>query len=183
MELSCPSMSACVRQVSLFRDYTKPRMLRHRLGDALATFEAGGQELIGIRPVGRRTRRTAGLPPSAARLEQHPVRLPLGVVHLPNLTRGPVGVLDPAGQADRMVTVAGLSDQLHPALIALAGAVHDLAEDAGQQFAHDNRVGHAAPSGAGIGGTTRSPGACSASRAAGSARRPVLARTMAATWW
>ena len=47
-----------------------------------------------------------------------------------------VGVLDPAGQADRVVAVAGLGDQLGPAVIAVAGPVHDLPEDAGQQLAH-----------------------------------------------
>ena len=46
-----------------------------------------------------------------------------------------------------------------------------------------NRSGHAASPGAGIPGTTRSPGACSASSSAGSARSPLVARMMAATWW
>jgi hypothetical protein len=51
-------------------------------------------------------------------------------------------VLDPAGQADRVVAVAGLSDQLSPAVIAMAGPVDDLAEHAGQQLAHPDRLAH-----------------------------------------
>jgi hypothetical protein len=43
------------------------------------------------------------------------------VVHGADLTGLPVGVVDPAGQADRVVAVAGLSDQLGPPLIAVAG--------------------------------------------------------------
>jgi hypothetical protein len=92
-------------------------------------------------------------------------------------------VLDAAGQADGVMAVAGLGDQLGPPLVAVTGAVDDLGEDAGEQLAHANRVGHAAPSGAGIGGTTRSPGACSASSPAGSHRSLLVAWMMAATWW
>ena len=62
--------------------HEQPRMLADRLGDALAALEPGGQELVGVGPVGGRTRRAAGLPAGAARLEQHPVRLPLAVVDL-----------------------------------------------------------------------------------------------------
>jgi hypothetical protein len=76
-------------------------MLADRLGDALAAFEAGGQELVGVGPVDGGTGWAAGLPAGAAGLEQHPVWLPLGVVDLPDLPGLPVGVLDPAGQADR----------------------------------------------------------------------------------
>jgi hypothetical protein len=43
-----------------------------------------------------------------------------------------------------MVTVAGLGDQLHPAVIALAGPIHHLTEDTVQQLAHANRPRHAA---------------------------------------
>jgi hypothetical protein len=52
-------------------------------------------------------------------------------------------VVDPAGQADRVVAVAGLGDQLHPAVIAGPGPVHDLAEDPWQQLTHAGRVAHA----------------------------------------
>jgi hypothetical protein len=55
--------------------HEQPRMLSYRLGDALAALEPGGQELVGVGPVGGRTRRAAGLPPGAAGFEQHPVRL------------------------------------------------------------------------------------------------------------
>ena len=51
-----------------------------------------------------------------------------------------------------MVAVAGLGDQLGPAVIAVAGPVHDLPEDAGEQLAHPDRLGHATSPGAGIGG-------------------------------
>jgi hypothetical protein len=158
-------------------------MLRDRLGDALAALEPSGQELVGVSPVGGRTRWAARLPAGAARLEQHPVRLPVRVIDSADLAGYPVGVLDPAGQPDRVVAVAGLSDQLGPAVIAVAGPLDDLAEDAGQQLAHPYRLGHATSPGAGISGTIRSPGACSASSSAGSRRRPEVARMMAATWW
>jgi hypothetical protein len=159
------------------------RMGGHRLGDALAALEPRGEELVGVGAVGGRTRWAAGLAAGAARLQEHPVRLPVGVVDGADLAALAVGLVDAAGQADRVVAVAGLGDQLRPPLIARAGPVHQLPEDAGEQLAHANRVGHAASPGAGIGGTTRSPGACSASSAAGSARSPVVARTMAATCW
>ena len=160
----------------------QPRMLADAVRDALATLQPSRQELVGVRSIGGRTRRAPRLPAGAARLQQHPIRLPLAVVDGADLARGPVGLLDPAGQADGVVAVAGLRDQLHPALIALAGPVDDLAEDAGEQLAHANRVGHAAPSGAGS-GTTRRLGAWSASSAAGSRWSPLVAWMMAATWW
>src|SRR5215211_8805408 len=105
-------------------------MAGHGLGNTLAALKAGGEQLRGVGPIGGRTRRAPGLSAGAARLEQHPVRLLLGVVHRPDLTGPPVGVLDAAGEADRVVAVAGLGDQLHPAVKALAGPVHDLAQDA-----------------------------------------------------
>jgi hypothetical protein len=45
-----------------------------------------------------------------------------------------------------VVAVAGLSDQLGPAVIVLAGPVHDLTEDAGEQLTHPGRVAHAGSS-------------------------------------
>ena len=81
-----------------------------------------------------------------------------------------------------MGAVAGRHDLLGPPRIAVPGPVHDYGEDAGEQLAHPNRGGHAAPSGADMSGTTRSPGAWSASNAAGGTRSPALARMMAATW-
>ena len=161
--------------------HEQPGMGRHRLGDALAALEAGGQELVGVGPIGGRTRRAPGLPASAARLEQHPIRLPLAVVDGTDLPGGPVGVLDPAGEADRVVAVAGLGDQLGPPRIAVAGPLDDLPEHAREQLAHPGRLGHATSPGAGIDGTTRRPGACSASSPAGSARSPAVARMTAAT--
>jgi hypothetical protein len=41
-----------------------------------------------------------------------------------------------------MVAVASLRDQLHPAVIASPGPVHDLTEDPRQQLTHAGRVGH-----------------------------------------
>src|SRR5215207_1117048 len=158
-------------------------MLADRLRHALATAQARGEPLVGVGPVGGGAVGAAGRPTGAARLEQHPVRLSLGVIDGADLAGGPVGVLDPAGEADGVVAVAGLGDQLSPPLVAVTGSVDDLGEDAGEQLTHANRVGHAAPSGAGIGGRTRSPGACWASSPAGSARSPAVARMMAATWW
>ena len=57
--------------------HEQPRMLRDAVGDALAALETGGEELVGVGPVGGRTRGAAGLAAGAAGLEQHPVRLPL----------------------------------------------------------------------------------------------------------
>jgi hypothetical protein len=107
--------------------YKQPWMLADRLGDALATLEPGGQELVGVGPVGGRTRRAARLSPGAARLEQDPIRLPVAVVDLPNLAGAPVGVVD------------------------AAGALHDLLEDLGQQLADLDRLsGHRPPPSGGI---------------------------------
>jgi hypothetical protein len=65
--------------------HEQPRMLADRVGHALAALEPGGEELVGIGPVGRGAGRAAGLAAGAARLEQHPVRLPLRVVNGPDL--------------------------------------------------------------------------------------------------
>ena len=139
--------------------HEQPRMGGHRLGDTLTALQPSGQELVGVGPVGGRTRRAPGLPAGAAGLQQHPVRLPLRVIDLPDLAGSPVGLLDPAGQADRVMAVAGLGNQLGPAVIACSGPVHDLAENAGEQLAHVNRLRHAASPGSGVGVTTRRPGA------------------------
>src|SRR4029453_5951749 len=96
-------------------------MPSNRLRHALAAPEPGGKELVGVSPVGGRTRRAAGLPPGAASLEQHSVRLPLRVVPPPDLASRPVGLLNPSGQADRVVAVAALRNQLHPAVITGPG--------------------------------------------------------------
>jgi hypothetical protein len=105
------------------------------------------------------------------------------VIDLADLTSLAVRVLDPSGQPDGVMAVAGLSDQLGPPRIVVAGPVHDLAQDARDQLPDTNRLGHATSPGAGIGGTARSPGACSANSTTGSARSPAVARMMAATWW
>jgi hypothetical protein len=76
--------------------HEEPRMRGDRLGHALTTLEPSGEELVGISSVGGRTRRAPGLPAGAASLEQHPVRLSLCVVHLPDLAALAVGLLDPA---------------------------------------------------------------------------------------
>jgi hypothetical protein len=115
----------------------------HCLGDTLAALEAGGQELVGIGLVGGRTRRAAGLPPGAAGLEQHPIRLPPGVVDLPDFAGLAVGVLNAASQADRVVAVASLRDQLGPAVIAVPGPVHDLRQHPREHVADAGRLGHA----------------------------------------
>ena len=44
------------------------------------------------------------------------------VVDLTDLAGGGVGLLDPTGQANRVVAVASLSHQLRPPLVAVAGA-------------------------------------------------------------
>jgi hypothetical protein len=158
-------------------------MAVHLLGDALAAAQPGGEELEAVGLVGRRTRGAHRRPPVAAGLEEGGIRLAVGRIDGADLARLRVGMLDPAAQPHRMGAVAGGRDLLGPPRIAVPGPVHDFGQDAGEQLAHANRVGHAAPSGAGMSGTTRSPGAWLASNAAGSALSPAVARTMAATWW
>jgi hypothetical protein len=119
-------------------------MLVDRLGDALAALEPGGEQLVGIGPVGGRTGGTARLSAGAARLQQHPVRLPLRVVDLADFAGLAVGVLDPAGQADRVVAVARLGDELDPPGIAVPGPVHNLGQDSRQDLTHAGRLAHAA---------------------------------------
>ncbi len=106
--------------------HEQPRMVGHGVGDALAALQPGREELVGVGPVGGGTGQAAGFPAGAAGLQQHPIRFPVAVVDGADLAGLAVGLVDPAGQADRVVAVAGLSDQLHPAVIALAGPVHDL---------------------------------------------------------
>ena len=92
-------------------------------------------------------------------------------------------MVDPAGEADRVVAVAGLSDQLGPPLIAVTGPVDQLAKHTGEQLPHPGRLGHATSPGSDVSSTTRSPGAWAASSPAASRRSPLVARMMAATWW
>ena len=73
--------------------HKQPRMGGHAFRDALAALEPGGEELVGIGPIGGGTGRAAGLPAGAAGLEQHPVWLPLRVIGGADLAGGPVGVL------------------------------------------------------------------------------------------
>jgi hypothetical protein len=146
----------------------QPRMPSYALGDALAALEPGGEELVGIGSVGGRTGRAAGLSAGAARLQQHPVRLPVGVVDLPDLARGPVGVLDPTGEADGVVAVAGLSDQLSPPLVPLASPCDDLPEHAREQLPNACRLDHADSSSTSRSGVVAgrvAPRRCSARRA------------------
>jgi hypothetical protein len=89
-------------------------------------------------------------------------------------------VLDATSEADRVVAVAGLGDQLGPPVIAVAGPLDHLPQDTGEQLPHSGRLVHATSPGF---GTTRSPGARSANSTAGSTHNPAVARMMAATWW
>ena len=114
----------------------------HCLGDTLAPSQPSGQELEAVALVGRRAGGAHRRPPVAARLEQSGIRLPLGRVHGADRSRESVGVLDSATQPHRMGAVAGGRDLLSPPLIAVPGPVHDFGEDAGEQLAHANRVGH-----------------------------------------
>ena len=163
--------------------HEQPRMPADRLGDALAALEPGGEELVGVGPVGGRTRRAAGLPAGAARLEQHPVRLPLRVVDLcgPRRSGGrPARPGRPGGSG------GGSSRPGRPA----RPTAHSRGRPGPRP--RPGRPGSSSPTRAGsvmppplapASGTTRSPGACSASSPAGSARSPAVARMTAATWW
>jgi hypothetical protein len=162
--------------------HEQPRMLVDRLGDALAPLEPGGKQLVGISPVGGRTRRAARLPAGAASFEQHPVRLPLRVVDLPDFAGRLIGVVNPADQADRVMAVASLGHELSPPVIVVPGPLDDLGQDPGQDLAHPGRLAHAAsplPSAR----RSRDTSGTGASRSPGSWRSPAVARMMAATWW
>jgi hypothetical protein len=161
--------------------HEQPGMAGHRLADTLAAPQTSGEEVELVGLVGRRAGRTNRGPPIAAGLEQRGVRLPVGRVDGADLTRPRVGLVDPAAQAHRVGAVAGGRDLLGPAVIAAAGAVDDLLKDAWQQLPDRHGLGHATSPGAGISGTTRSPGACPASSPAGSARSAAVARMRAAT--
>jgi hypothetical protein len=127
--------------------HEQPRMRRHRFGDALAAPQPSGKKLVGVGAVDSGAGGAARLAAGATGLQQHPIRLAVGVVGGAQLAGCPVGVLDPAGQADGVVAVAGLGHQLGPAVVAVAGALDDLLEDLGQQLAHAGRLGHVPPSG------------------------------------
>jgi hypothetical protein len=105
-------------------------MTGDRLGDALAAPKPGGQqvELVGL--VGRRAGGADRGPAVAAGFEEGGVRLPASVIDRADLAALRVGVLDGAPQPHRVDAVAGLGDQLHPAVIAGAGPVDDLLKDA-----------------------------------------------------
>src|SRR4029453_18318888 len=163
--------------------HEQPWMGGHSVGDALAAPQPGGQELVAVGLVGRRAGGTHRHPSVAAGFQEGGVRLPVGRVNRADFARGSVGVLDPAAQPHRAGAVAGGRHLLGPAVIAGAGTVDHLLQDAREQLAQPDRPGHAASPGAGMSGTTRSPGACPANSSAGSARSPVVARMMAATWW
>jgi hypothetical protein len=124
--------------------HEQPRMLVDRLGDALAALQPGGEQLIGIGPVGGRTRGTARLPAGATRLQQHAVRLPAAVIDLADLTSLAVRLLDPPDEADRVMAVAGLGHELGPPVIAVPGPLHNLGQHPRQDLTHPDRLAHAA---------------------------------------
>jgi hypothetical protein len=127
--------------------HEQPRMLVDRLGHALAALEPSGEQLVGIHAIGGRTRGAAGLAAGAAGLQQHPVRLPPRVIDGADLPGLVVGLVDSASKADGVVAVAGLSDELGPPRIAVAGPLHDLPEHPRQHLTHPHRPGHEPPSG------------------------------------
>src|SRR5436309_8340143 len=57
----------------------------------------------------------------------------------------PVGLLDPPGQPDRVMAVAGLGDQLHPAVIVRTGPSDGLSHHLRQDLTDVNRLGHVGP--------------------------------------
>ena len=134
--------------------HEQPRMLTDAVRDALAPLKAGGEQLVGVGSIGGCAGWALGLAAGAARLKEHSVRLSLGVIDRADFAGRAVGVLDPAGQADGVVAVAGLGDQLGPPVVAVPGAVHDLGQHPWEHVAHAGRVGHAGSS-----STSRSVGA------------------------
>ena len=72
----------------------QPRMPGHRLRDALAAAQAGGQELEAVGLVGGRAGGAHRHPPVPAGLQEGGVRLPVGRVDRADLTGQRVGVLD-----------------------------------------------------------------------------------------
>jgi len=77
------------------------RVLRHRVRHALATTQAGGNELVGIGPVGLRTARTDRRAAIAAAFQQRLIRLQLRRVDRKALTGLAVHGVDAAPQPDR----------------------------------------------------------------------------------
>ena len=137
--------------------HEQPRMRRHRLGDALAALEAGGQELVGIGPVGGRTRRAAGLPAGAARLEQHPIRLPLAVVDGADLAGLPGRRARPGRPGGSGGGSSRPGRPARPTGHSRGRPAPRPRQDAGEQLAHPGRLAHAASPGAGIGGHDPQP--------------------------
>jgi len=112
------------------------------LGQALAASEAGGQELEAVGLVGGRAGGADRHPAVAAALEEGGVRLPVSRIHTTDLTSLRVGLLDLTAQAYRVSAVAGLSDLLHPAVIARTGPSDGLGHHLRQDLTDPNRLGH-----------------------------------------
>jgi hypothetical protein len=108
----------------------QPGMAGDAVGDALAAFQAGTDELVGVGPVGGGAGGAARLAPVPAGGQQDRVGLVGGVVDLADLAGGPVDVHGAAGQADRVSAVAGGGDLLLPAAeLRPGGAGHQVLGD------------------------------------------------------
>ena len=153
--------------------HEQPGMPGYRVGDALATSEAGGQELELVGLIGRRAGGTDRHPPIATRLQEGGVRLPVGVVDRADLTGPWVGVVDPATQPNRMGAVAGRGDLFHPAVIAGTGPSDGLGHHLRQQLADQDGFAHPVPSSSRSVGTSVLvvPRRCSARRASSASSR------------
>jgi hypothetical protein len=97
----------------------QPRMPADGLGDAFAASQAPLEELVGVGPVDLGTGWAAGRPAGAARLEQHPVRLPGRVDHRGGFPAGAVDVVDATDQPDRALAVAGGPDLPLPLCVVI----------------------------------------------------------------
>jgi hypothetical protein len=96
------------------KGHEQPRVRADRVGEALATAQAGGDELPGVAAVGLRAGRADALAAVAAGLEQHAAGFVVGGVDLADLAGGGVGLVDAASEADRVGAVVGAADLGQP---------------------------------------------------------------------
>jgi xanthine/uracil/vitamin C permease (AzgA family) len=97
-------------------------MLADRLRDALAAAQASGDQVPSVPAVGLGAGRANTGPAVPARLEQYPVRLMLGSVGLADFAGTLVGLVDAAGQPDRVGAVGGPVDLALPPASAAGSA-------------------------------------------------------------
>ena len=97
------------------------RVRSQRFGHSLATGQPGPDELVGVGPVGLRTRRAHGRAAVAARDVDRLVRQVLGVQAVEDLAGDGVDVTDGATQPNRPNAASGSQGSGQPAVIVVPG--------------------------------------------------------------